>query len=1439
MIRSSRLGKSGAFAVALIGGVAATASGQIRWRNEPPAALAPAAAPLAALTEAQTAGERHVVVQLDAIASDATRQQLRDAGVTLQGWLGSNAYFAVLAETGVNQAALQRAVQSISFQRIQSVSKLHPILTSGERPDWAIVPPPENENPEEVWIAAYVMFHPDVATNRGLGIAVANRALIVSHLFSVNGMVIELPLNAVVSLAREDGVMYVEPALPPFVATNDSNRNITGANIVQAAPYGLTGAGVNVLVYDAGFAMASHLDFQGRLTVRDSSGVSTHATHVSGTIGGAGIGNAAFKGMAPGVTIQSYGFEQEGGLHEGFLYTDPGDLEADYGSAINTHGAVISNNSIGTNTAPNGFPCSWEGDYGVTSALIDSIVRGSLGNTIRIVWANGNERGSGRCGTTYHTTAPPACAKNHITVGALNSNDDSVTNFTSWGPTDDGRLKPDISAPGCQSNGDFGVTSCSTGGNNSYISFCGTSMASPTVCGLSALVMQDFRTQFPGRPDLLNSTLKTLWAHNAQDIEAVGPDYKTGYGSVRVQPTIDFMRTGQFVEESVENGGVYRVTMVALEDTPFLKITLAWDDPAAAPVVVGTIVNDLDIVVRDPAGTQHFPWTLGGLDNPSAPAVRTQADHVNNIEQVYVADPMPGVWVVEIRGFAVPVGPQAFSACFSPSFTGDCNLNNVNDLEDIANGTSQDCNENSIPDECESQDDCNENGVLDFCDIHSGTSLDRNLNRVPDECDPDCNGNGTPDAWDVTSGLRPDCNGNGTPDDWDVTSGLRPDCNGNILPDECDIAAGTSDDCNSNAIPDECDTDCNNNNSPDDCDIASGTSPDCNGNGIPDSCDIASGFSRDCNNNGVPDTCDIANGTSHDCTGNGIPDDCEADCNLNGIADDCDIANGTSLDENGDGFPDECNRLYVNDNATGGGTGARWQDAFTTVSAALSHAQVNLGVNEIWVAAGTYRPPTGGFIVPTGMKLYGGFAGTETTVEQRNIAANPTLLAATNQAPTQHILSLTSTAAGTIVDGFVVSRGTGSGAAIGGGILVAFGSATIRNCTFSDNTSGSGAGAFAQGAIVSFTDCVFSANIAQTGDGGAVGTGGVGTLNLTRCRFNLNIAREIGANTGRGGAVFVAPGYTANINACVFDGNAANNNVRLVRTEGGAIANNSLNTNIRNSTFIRNVAGVGGGLRTTVPIAITNCVFTGNKASDPNIAGVNAGDGGAVFADPGVPVTLNLCTIAANWAQKRAGGASIDGAFNNAVLWHNVVPPQGGNPVPTVAQQYQGTVAVRYSDVAGLLNGGPPDPAFPGSIEGNPLFVVAPSMTVAGAFTAGDLHLVFGSPCVDAGENATIPASATTDLDGLLRRFDDLLTTDTGAGTSPLVDMGAYERQVAPCPGDLTGERTVDLSDLAILLANFGNVGAMTYADGDFDGDADVDLQDLATLLSHFGESCP
>jgi hypothetical protein len=639
-------------------GIAPSGPTGITTRSERTAA---AALRIARLAE----GNRHAIVQFDRALTDGERAALAEAGVSLLHTLGEHAYFAALAPGRIDSAALTAQGALIQAEPIRAEHRLHPAFERGRAPEHARIGFDAQGAP---LVAAYVVFHPDVAlASEGHALAELH-GLVRDEVSLVNALVVELPLARLADLAAEDAVQWIEPPLPRMSEWNDSNRARIGANTAQAAPYNLSGNGVTVLVYDAGFARATHQDFGGRLTVRDASGLSGHATHVSGTIGGSGAASGGVrKGMAPSVTIQSYGFQYDGtGI---FLYTNPGDLQADYDQAINTFGADIANNSIGTNTEPNGFDCAIQGDYGVTDQLIDSIVRGGLGTPFRVVWANGNERQGNRCDVEgfgdYYSTAPPATAKNHITVGALNSNNDSMTSFSSWGPTDDGRLKPDISSAGCQSDGDFGVTSCYSGSDTQYASLCGTSMASPTVCGAAALLMEDYRTLFPG-PDMRNSTLKILLAHTAVDLGNVGPDYQYGYGSVRLVAAIDFMRLVNFRESSVSQGGVVSYVVNVPPATAQLKVTLAWDDYPGTPNVVPSLVNDLDVRVYDPASNQSFPWTLNPA-SPSSPALRTVRNSRDNIEQVVVDNPVAGTWTVEVFGFDVPQGPQPFSISASPN----------------------------------------------------------------------------------------------------------------------------------------------------------------------------------------------------------------------------------------------------------------------------------------------------------------------------------------------------------------------------------------------------------------------------------------------------------------------------------------------------------------------------------------------------------------------------------------------------------------------------------------------------------------------------------------------------------------------------------------------------------------------------------------------------
>jgi len=98
----------------------------------------------------------------------------------------------------------------------------------------------------------------------------------------------------------------VEPPLPRMSTTNAENRALTGANTVQSGPsYGLDGTGVTALIYDGGSALAGHQDFSGRLTVIDSDGLSDHATHVAGTVGGDGSINFNHRGMDGSASSQN------------------------------------------------------------------------------------------------------------------------------------------------------------------------------------------------------------------------------------------------------------------------------------------------------------------------------------------------------------------------------------------------------------------------------------------------------------------------------------------------------------------------------------------------------------------------------------------------------------------------------------------------------------------------------------------------------------------------------------------------------------------------------------------------------------------------------------------------------------------------------------------------------------------------------------------------------------------------------------------------------------------------------------------------------------------------------------------------------------------------------------------------------------------------------
>jgi len=306
-------------------------------------------------------------------------------------------------------------------------------------------------------------------------------------------------------------------------------------------------------------------------------------------------------------------------------------------------------------------------------------------------------------------------------------------------------------------------------------------------------------------------------------------------------------------------------------------------------------------------------------------------------------------------------------------------------------------------------------------------------------------------------------------------------------------------------------------------------------------------YQEDCNENGVIDSLDVANGTSADCTGNGIPDECEFDCDENGTADVCEIDLDPALDANGNGYLDVCEVLYVNASASGTNTGESWADAVNNLQQALRLVDTRpIPVSQVWVSAGTYRPDRGtgdralSFELPGGVAVYGGFAGGETSLDQRDLSANPTILSGDIGVPgdisdnSYHVLRINDTSAPAVLDGFVITAGNATGTSpkdLGGG-LYNTGDAILRNCAFRSNRAARNGGAISNqtGPSLTLLNCEFSGNHA-TVRGGGVQTY-QSSLTAVNCTFAYNTAG------GEGGGVFMNTWDTSLTN-CILWGNTA------------------------------------------------------------------------------------------------------------------------------------------------------------------------------------------------------------------------------------------------------------------------------------------------------------
>lgn len=498
---------------------------------------------------------------------------------------------------------------------------------------------------------------------------------------------LRLPAVMVEALGRSPAVEWIEERHEERDRDeNDGIRRALGQDQLVPFPGTFRGRGVKVGAWEAGHpdtetrsgTTFGHDDLSERVQVVEESDVKSHATQVAGTLLGDGRASAA-RGGEP---YQWQGVAPEAQL---FCYsTTDSDLEAqELISAVQSKGIQVSIHPWGELVTRQ--RCDLFGDYNIRAAEFDQAIAGedplhAGSRSVPVVFSVGNYQGFLDCILVpgggqatlfpgFRTINPPHTAKNIIAVGAVDSDDMKMTPFSSWGPTDDGRIKPDLVAPGAQRGGDGGVQSPTYEPPDGYRADEGTSYSAAATAGVLAILIGERADR--GLPSLPPAAWKAILVESALDLTADplagripfrGPDYYHGYGMVWLPDAIRLEASAEcLIEGAVGLGEERRYPLDPPPGTARVRATLAWDDPAGDWRFREALVNDLDLrILEEFVGgivRAHQPWVLDP-QRPDAPATRGP-DRINNVEQVEVDAPTGRLTLV-VTGSWVPRGPQRF-----------------------------------------------------------------------------------------------------------------------------------------------------------------------------------------------------------------------------------------------------------------------------------------------------------------------------------------------------------------------------------------------------------------------------------------------------------------------------------------------------------------------------------------------------------------------------------------------------------------------------------------------------------------------------------------------------------------------------------------------------------------------------------------------------------
>jgi hypothetical protein len=497
------------------------------------------------------------------------------------------------------------------------------------------------------------------------------------------------------ALAESHAVLWIEPAPKMKLLDETASKIVAGdaaPHVTVVQEYGFDGAGVRVAVADSGLhtgeADTMHPDLFGRVDaffyygdLTNAADEHSHGTHVTGIIAGDGTLGETDEfdalyglGVAPRAHIIAQRiFDGEGG------YQEPPSFETLTRDAVGA-GADIGSNSWGDDT---------QGRYDISAMEFDELVRDAdalaLDAQPYIL-----EFSAGNAGPGTQTIWSPAVAKNVIATGASQNNrfnlpieelptydtgQETLADFSSRGPCEDGRIKPDVVAPGTwiaslrseYANDDFAWWPIS----DFYMYQGGTSQAGPHVSGLAAVFVQYWRASHSGQtpsPALVKAALINSAVDMDNSIETgPTPNMDEGWGRADLTQIIGSTRRYEFVDQStlLLTGQTYEQRVLVDDPEEPLKITLVYTDMPGFPGAVPALVNDLDLEVIGPDGARYRG---NQFEDGESIANASVPDAINNVEAVHLLAPMPGEYLLRVRARNVPQDSRAETSAVDQDF---------------------------------------------------------------------------------------------------------------------------------------------------------------------------------------------------------------------------------------------------------------------------------------------------------------------------------------------------------------------------------------------------------------------------------------------------------------------------------------------------------------------------------------------------------------------------------------------------------------------------------------------------------------------------------------------------------------------------------------------------------------------------------------------------